>query len=189
LDDIPVGEISFDVGILADNMQPLALLGSQEKIDHRYPVLAITGRDARRYKRAFLSYSRKDVAYASIFAEGLTSNGIELFVDLTTMEPGDDWKSKLVEGIRAADVFFVLWSKYAALSKWVNRECAEACRRWQAGRRGDGKPISIRPIALGDGLPKPPHCLAELHSDSRWRAMRLAGEHPVFQQGGTPAPE
>jgi uncharacterized protein YjbI with pentapeptide repeats len=189
LDDIPVGEISFELSVEAirrsdasSDMPAVTFVAMEpQQNDQSVAPPAIAGRDAVRYKSAFLSYSRKDVAYASIFAEGLTSNGIELFVDVTTLEPGDDWKAKLVEGIHAADVFFVLWSENAAHSKWVNRECAEACLRWQAARNGGGKPISIRPIALGESLPKPPYCLSEVHSDSRWRAMRLAGEHPLFR--------
>jgi uncharacterized protein YjbI with pentapeptide repeats len=183
VDEIPIGEVPFDLTVIA----PAALAAGN--VDHcamafanvagirdPQPVVPVS-KEARRYRKAFLSYSRKDVAYASIFAEGLSSNEIELFVDVTSLEPGDDWNSTIKEAIRNADLFFLLWSRNAHESKWVLGECEEACAQWQSTR--GLKPL-IRPMVLQEGVPKPPHCIADLHCDSRWRLMRLAGEHPLF---------
>lgn len=177
LGEIPIGAINFDLAVKpaerltrsAPSVQPVSLANTMAS-----GFVPATSR-SNRYGRAFLSYARKDVAYASIFAEGLHNSGIDLFVDITALEPGDDWKAKLIEAIQNCDVFYLLWSSNAATSEWVKRECAEACKRLQSGR---SMPFNIHPMMLEDGLPGPPYCIADLHCDSQWRRMRLAGERP-----------
>jgi uncharacterized protein YjbI with pentapeptide repeats len=188
LAEIPIAEVAFELAVTKGSSHtetrtldaPLTVsrLVSDAPINDAHTPTLVSTR-ASRYRTAFLSYSRKDVAYASIFAEGLTSNGISLFVDVTAMEPGDDWKSTIARAIEEADVFFLLWSRNAEQSKWVWQECDEACKRREVTQ---GIQPKIRPMVIGKRVSKPPYCIAELHCDSRWRAMRMAGTRPLFSR-------
>jgi hypothetical protein len=182
VDDVPIGEIPFEIAIGSTAATVTGDLSSGRRFFVEMPSVpnarpASVAKTPLSYRTAFLSYSRKDVAWASLFAEGLTSNGIDLFVDVTAMEPGDEWERVLLRAIAKSDVFFLLWSENAARSDWVNKECLAVCRRWELS--GHSAP-TIKPIVLHDGAPKPPFCISSFHCDSRWRQMRVAGESKIF---------
>ena len=178
VDDVPIGEIEFELLLEHSKAQPAESmpLGFLQQVDDAPKSV---GSAARHYKKAFLSYARKDIAWASVFAEGLTSNEIELFVDLMTMEPGDEWAPKLIEAIEGSDVFFLLWSHNAAESEWVAKECLAACTRHT---KTSGTQPSIRPIVIDDGASTPPYCISKFHCDSRWRHIRIAGKKSIFSE-------
>jgi hypothetical protein len=172
--EIPVGEIKFDLSI-EQGVVDQTFVGLD---DYCSTVKADPIGVPRKYEKAFLSYSRKDIAMASLVASALKMREIDLFVDLTEMEPGEEWRPRLKEAIDQADLFCLLWSNNAAGSEVVEWECRQVCDRWH--RTNKSSP-AIRPLALEEPTPKPPHCIADLHCDSRWRAMRLAGASPLFK--------
>ncbi|MEO1407930.1 MAG: toll/interleukin-1 receptor domain-containing protein [Pseudomonadota bacterium] len=45
--------------------------------------------------RVFISYSRKDLSIAEGLREGLVDRGIEAFLDVHDIAPGEDWKDRL----------------------------------------------------------------------------------------------
>jgi len=180
---IPIAEIPFEIAVTPLALQAHRAAGFMSAarpapgIPEALPVSV--AKQSKRYSKAFLSYSRKDVAWASILAEGLAESGVDLFVDVTAMEPGDDWKNEIYNAIDGADVFFLLWSENAANSAWVSKECSHACDRWHSsGRRAP----AIRPIILQESAPKPPFCIPQFHCDSKWRHMRVAGGSPLFRK-------
>jgi len=173
IDNIPIGSMKFKIERAIDSAREVLMEDDQP--------FQLRSEEALRYEKAFLSYAREDIAYASIFAEGVTSNGMKLFVDVTSIDPGADWREALKRGISEADIFFLLWSQHAAQSSWVKAECEVACQRLQSVCAGSGQPFRIHPIALGAQLPEPPHCIADLHCDSQWRAVRLMEGKNLFK--------
>ena len=92
----------------------IADVGTANSEDQRTDPVAVR---AIKFKRAFVSYSRKDVRQVLLYAEALDDCGIELLFDLTSIEPGEEWEERLSELIDKADVFYLMWSKNAAQSR------------------------------------------------------------------------
>ena len=53
--------------------------------------------------KVFVSYSRKDLAFAQTLVGGLTTCGFDAFLDRTDIAPGEPWKERLAGLIAAAD--------------------------------------------------------------------------------------
>jgi TIR domain-containing protein len=70
---------------------------------------------------AFLSYSRKDQAYAEMLTEGLKRLGHNLWFD-RELSGGAEWWEAILEHIRAADVFLAVVSKASLASTACSRE-------------------------------------------------------------------
>lgn len=71
----------------------------------------MTGRDipADRKTRVFLSYSRKDIAFADRLVAALEARDIEVLIDRRDLPDFEDWKRELEDFIRASDtVVFVV---------------------------------------------------------------------------------
>jgi hypothetical protein len=61
--------------------------------------------------KIFISYSRKDAAFALRLVEHLTASGFDAFLDKTDIAPGEPWKDRLAALIAASDtVVFVVSS-------------------------------------------------------------------------------
>jgi hypothetical protein len=158
---VPVGDIEFVVRVAAIEQQ-----AADEAV----------GR-ATRYERAFISYSRRDRDKVSLFAQGLKQSNITTpYLDLTALEPGDEWAQQLPVHIANSDVFYLMWSNNAALSRWVGRESWEAVKLYKAS---DPRRPRIVPITLHRRAPLPPRYLRQFHFHSPWLAQRAAG--PLFR--------
>jgi hypothetical protein len=72
----------------------------------------------------FISYSRSDLDWAARVDQLLHQRlpTLSTFFDQNSLRAGDDWEAKIEAGLRSAKHFLVLWSEYARLSDWVNRE-------------------------------------------------------------------
>ncbi len=72
----------------------------------------------------FLSYSRKDSVYAESLRKHieLMDSAHDVFMDVFSIDPGDNWKNKLASNIDFRDYFILLLSKNALESKWVRNE-------------------------------------------------------------------
>jgi hypothetical protein len=175
LDGVPVGEIEFTIGVervAAAAGRRTAFVSSSGDLEAE-----MLGDRQLRYRSAFVSYSRVDFEKVSFFAEGLEENGIRLFADVTSLEPGSDWQTELRRGIDGADVFYLMWSNDAAASTWVDRECRHADER---SRSSADRCPRMKPITLHREAPQPPEYLRHLHFDSKWLAHREAHKKALF---------
>jgi TIR domain-containing protein len=185
LEGVPVGEILFELHIeerksakpngLGSDM-PLGIVpeGATESDDQRPEPVAVT---AMKFKRAFVSYSRRDAEQVLLFAEALDDCGIEPLFDLTSIEPGEEWEERLPKLIDKADVFYLMWSRNAALSQWVEKETLAAVARYD----NDSKRVPrIRPVIIEQPMPEPPTHLRRFQFHSKWIALRTAQTHSLF---------
>ncbi|MGH6782361.1 MAG: toll/interleukin-1 receptor domain-containing protein, partial [Sphingomonadaceae bacterium] len=66
----------------------------------------------------FISYQRGDTEYARYLAERLTEYGRKVWWD-SAIQPGQDWRETIAEGLEQAPVFVVLHSAAAEKSPEV----------------------------------------------------------------------
>jgi TIR domain len=180
IDDIPIGEIAFT--LYADRkITPAEQLRRLPPEARRFfsqtqsPATATpvpVGTSARRYKTAFISYARTDFPVVSFFAQGLGENGIKPCIDVSTLEPGDEWEKELPSHIGQADVFYLMWSDHAAKSIYVDQEARHAVGLHQLDRQP--KRPRIKPTPLQQPWPEPPEYLRRFHFYSEWQAHRAA---------------
>ncbi|MFZ1108443.1 MAG: toll/interleukin-1 receptor domain-containing protein [Rhodomicrobium sp.] len=131
-----------------------------------------------KYRYAFISYSRKDFKEVSLFAQGLSEHNIELFFDVSSIEPGVEWAKEIMTSIPKADTFYLMWSENAAKSEWVIQESQIAAELYDSTK--PPRPC-IKPITISRGAPQPPVFLAKFHFDSKFLALRSAEERPLFK--------
>ncbi len=121
---------------------------------------------------AFLSYSRMDGPVVARFYERLKNLGVEVFMDLSNLEPGDVWAEQLDVAIARSRVFVPFVSASFNASIYCKQETDHAERL-----HGSGAP-SLFPICIEKVDPIPP--LAKRH------AVRML-DYPakLFAQGHT----
>jgi hypothetical protein len=148
LDSVPIGMLRFT----------LRAVSRHEPIDSR---IGVRGDFAKRYSYAFLSYASPDRAEVIKRATMLGAVGVEFFLDLLSLDPGERWERKLYREIDRCDVFFLFWSSYAASSDWVIREAEYALHRQDTSTE---EMPDIRPVIL-EGPPPvpPPDSLKKIH--------------------------
>lgn len=79
-------------------------------------------------KKVFISHASEDKERFVIeFAQKLRENGIDAWLDLWEMKPGDKLVDKIFnQGLKEADAFIVVLSKYSVNKKWVIEELESA---------------------------------------------------------------
>jgi hypothetical protein len=161
VDGVPLGRLAFTLNVAPAEATAMA-----------HPEL--TGDFARRYARAFLSYSSLDRPEVLKTAQTLSATGIGYFQDILSIEPGSEWRARLFAEIDRCDLFLLFWSSHAAGSDWVRQEAEYALAR----RHGSSEASpDIRPIILeGPPIPPPPASLAELHFNDMLRYVVVASE-------------
>jgi len=162
VDGVPVGDIEFKLHVTTS-----ANVSTEEAAETH--VL--------KYENAFMSYSRKDFHEVSFFAQALASCRVKLLVDVTALEPGDDWAKELTALIGQADVFYLIWSENASNSEWVDKEARHAKRLYDTS---DPCRPRIIPMPLERPMPKPPDYLSKFHFNSSWLDRRTAHQVPLF---------
>jgi hypothetical protein len=115
--------------------------------------------EAKRYRKAFLSYASEDRVQVLRSAQLLSSIGMEFFQDLLTLTPGQRWEQKLYEDIDSCDLFLLFWSRHAAQSEWVIKEAEYAL-----SHANEPNQLQLRPVIL-EGPPPvpPPPSLSKIH--------------------------
>jgi hypothetical protein len=88
----------------------------------------------------FISYSRKDIAFARRLAGDLEKAGYNVWWDLTDLRGGDDWPRVIPAAIEASQYIIVVMSPNSAISDWVEKEYTQAL-----GLRKKIIPIMLRP--------------------------------------------
>ncbi len=166
---IPVGQLAFTLGVVAS--------------DQAAGESQLHGKRAKRYDRAFISYSSNDRPQVLRLAAALDAVGIDYFHDLLNLEPGDQWKQRLYAEIDRCDLFLLCWSEDAKQSKWVVREANRALRRQRAGGEPEIKPY----ILYGPPVPLPPASLKSLHFNSPLAYVIAASENEIAKRSQTPS--
>jgi len=153
-------EVYADIAVYL-NDQPIGKVGWMIFEDTGdAPAPPATERQAlNRYRQAFVSYSSRDRAEVLRRVQGLRAAGVEVFMDLLDLKPGERYAELLQTEARGADLFVLCWSKNAAQSEWVKKEALWALEH--ARRSTDRRP-DLRPIVLGP--PPPPAPWPELAS-------------------------
>lgn len=72
--------------------------------------------------KIFISYSHQDKKHADLISESLVAAGHEIWIDSLKLRAGDNWLSKINEGIKEADAFILIISGNSLSSEWVSKE-------------------------------------------------------------------
>jgi tetratricopeptide (TPR) repeat protein len=98
--------------------------------------------------KVFVSYSRKDMAFAQMMVAALTARGFEAFLDKTDIAPGEPWKERLSGLIASSDTVVFCISPDSVASTVCGWELEESAR---LGKRII--PVVTRRIADADAPP------------------------------------
>jgi hypothetical protein len=106
---------------------------------------------------AFASYASEDRSRAlDRIAAVKISAGLDIWVDCLSINPGDQWKSRLHQEICQRDLFLLFWSRHAKESPWVSWE-------WHTALAEKDEPaLQLHPLETPQEAP-PPDELKHLH--------------------------
>jgi tetratricopeptide (TPR) repeat protein len=93
---------------------------------------ALPSSPASSFGKVFVSYSRRDAAFAQDLVEHLTASGFDAFLDKTDIAPGEPWQERLAALIAAADTVVFVVSPDSAASEicaWELEESAKLGKR------------------------------------------------------------
>jgi hypothetical protein len=76
--------------------------------------------------KVFLSYSAKDRPWVSEFASTLKEEGVAAWFDVFELTPGERWKEKIQEALRASSTLVVILSPNSVDSPWTFFELGAA---------------------------------------------------------------
>ncbi len=88
----------------------------------------------------FISYSRKDIAFARLLHGALKDNGLETWIDWQDIPPSADWLAEVYEAIEGSDSFIFIISPTSVGSEICSLEIAHATKN---NKR-------LIPIVIGD---------------------------------------
>jgi len=74
----------------------------------------------------FISYSRKDIAFARLLHQALIENGLETWIDWQDIPPSADWLAEVYQAIEEADAFVFVISETSLTSEICSLEIAHA---------------------------------------------------------------
>jgi len=72
--------------------------------------------------RVFISYSRKNEAFAERLARDLGDAGLDVWIDLRQIQAGELWQQEIYRGLERAEFVIFCLSPAAIESEWVQRE-------------------------------------------------------------------
>ena len=148
---VPVGHVKFKLSVVAAE----TLQASSRPCP--------TGEVARRYTKAFTSYASHDRSEVMKRVQMLKGPGIEYFMDVLGLAPGERWQQALYQHIDESDLFLLFWSSAARDSQWVLKEVRYAMER--KANNDFGLPEMIPVIIEGPPPVAPPEELKHLHFD------------------------
>ena len=76
----------------------------------------------------FISYSRKDIAFARLLHSALADNDLETWIDWQDIPPSADWLAEVHEAIEQTDTFIFIISLTSVNSEICNMEIAHAAK-------------------------------------------------------------
>lgn len=123
------------------------------------------------YRRAFCSYSSRDVVEVTRAVQVLSLLGWSCFHDKSSLTPGQRYATALREEVERSDLFLLFWSSAARQSEWVRREA-----EWALAKQGGSQGVpDILPVILEGPPPAPPfEFLSDRHFDDRYQYMIAA---------------
>lgn len=98
--------------------------------------------------RIFLSYSRHDQDTVLAVSQELKALGHEITVDVDSVQPGQDWRKVLANGLRASEVYVVFLSEQALASSFVLSEIGAARAYAEGSERMLMIPVVIDHVSL-----------------------------------------
>lgn len=98
--------------------------------------------------RIFLSYSRNDQDTVLAVSQELKALGHEITVDVDSVQPGQDWRKVLANGLRASEVYVVFLSERALASPFVLSEIGAARAYAEGSERMLMIPVVIDHVSL-----------------------------------------
>jgi hypothetical protein len=78
----------------------------------------------------FVSYAHEDKDCCDKVIKNLLQAGFPVWQDTFSLRTGDNWVSMIRKGTSQASAFIVLWSKHAAVSKYVKKEIEMMLNRY-----------------------------------------------------------
>lgn len=108
------------------------LRGLAKEPEDRYPTVMDFAREFEKAlntapQHLFISYSRRDKAFALALREHLSNNGFTLWID-DAIEHGDHWFNEIHQAIKTCAAFLVIMTPEAEQSEWVQKEILLAKR-------------------------------------------------------------
>jgi hypothetical protein len=97
----------------------------------------------------FISHNKADKEIARLLAVALVEQGESVWFDEWQVRPGDSIIGGIEAGLSSSDVFLLVWSSSASLSKWVGVEVSAYLRR-----RVEDESLRIVPVMV-DATPLP----------------------------------
>jgi hypothetical protein len=173
VDGITVGRIEFKVHVEAKVPSSDETTKSSTRAERYAETRAIN------YEKAFISYARVDFEMVSGYAQALELVGVELLMDVTSLEPGQEWEKQLSALIARADVVYLMWTDSAAKSKWVDRETRQAVELYNCS---DPHRPGIIPIPRYTTFPALPDHLKKFQADLKWAEKRSAYREPLVDE-------
>ncbi|MCJ7568724.1 MAG: TIR domain-containing protein [Anaerolineales bacterium] len=76
----------------------------------------------------FISYSRKDIAFARLLHQALKENDLETWIDWQDIPPSADWLTEVYEAIEQTDTFIFIISPTSVSSEICSMEIAHAAK-------------------------------------------------------------
>jgi TIR domain len=104
------------------------------------PELALSKVDqqGQSYRKRFLSHAKEDRAEVLKVRRAVKNlAGGDNFIDVLSMEPGEQWEPRLEKEIKQCDLFVLFWSRHARASEWVMREAELA---WKCSKKDPSNP-------------------------------------------------
>ncbi|MBI5295603.1 MAG: toll/interleukin-1 receptor domain-containing protein [Chloroflexi bacterium] len=92
----------------------------------------------------FISYSRKDLAFAEKIIDALVKDDLEPWIDWKSIPKGETFEGEIQQGIEKAEIFLFLVSPDSVQSEWCQKEIEHAVNN---GKR-------ILPIVIRDADPQ-----------------------------------
>jgi hypothetical protein len=119
----------------------------------------------RAYTKAFASYSSEDRTRVLDRVSEISRNGVKVFLDCLSLNPGEVWKTRLEEEMQNSEMFLLFWSASAKKSEWVTWE-------WQNALKLKGiQFIEPHPLDPVEDAP-PPDELKDLHFNDYFIIVR-----------------
>ena len=117
----------------------------------------------------FLSYSRQDFYLAEQVQTLLVRRGVQVWMDLAELAPGDDWVQRIEQAITRVDGVILLATRASVVSQYVLSECKQAVIRgtpvYVLLGQACTPPASVRAVACYDARSRLSATVAALAQD------------------------
>jgi WD40 repeat protein len=100
--------------------RPLTCAGASPEIPHRLVERIYAMADV------FISYSRKDIAFARLLHEALTQGKVETWIDWARIPVGEKWWNEISAAIAQSDIFLFIISSHSVGSEVCKKEVDQA---------------------------------------------------------------